>query len=250
LILQKGSKAMQGLPDEVTQLAGREQLDYIGVADLAPAHGYIVGTGGPALASFPRCVSLGIALMDAIVDRLPEKDSFGNAEHYRTFAYEVVNDRLEQAASKIGSLLQRAGYSALPMCRMIRAGSQPLTAVFSHKLGAHLAGLGWIGKSCMLITPDRGPRVRWASVLTDAPLAPTGAPMEQRCGDCMECVKICPAKAYTGRNFVESEPREARFDASKCNDYFNALETAGKPRVCGLCLYACLYGRNKKTNRK
>jgi epoxyqueuosine reductase len=231
----------------ILELAAREEISHTGVADLAPAHDYILEQGGPVVAAFPRCVSIGIDLSDAVVDQLPDRDHYGNAENYRLNAYDVVNDRLSVAASKIGSLLQRNGFKALPMSLMVKAEGRPFTAVFSHKLGAHLAGLGWIGKNCMLITPGHGPRVRWASVLTDAPLEPTGKSVDQRCGDCMECVKICPVQAYTGRNFMETEPREARFDASKCNDYFQALEAAGKPRVCGLCLYACPYGRSRGT---
>jgi epoxyqueuosine reductase QueG len=236
---------MDNLWREIVELIRREEVTHWGVADLTTAHDYILGMGGPAVAAFPRCVSLGITLMDAIVDLLPERDRHGNAEQYRLHAYDIVNSRLDNAASRVASLLQRQGHRALPMSRMVLSPDHVRTAVFSHKLGAHLAGLGWIGKNCMLITPDHGPRVRWASVLTDAPLSPTGASMEQRCGDCMECVKICPAQAYTGRNFVQSEPREVRFDTAKCSDYLNALMDDGKPRVCGLCLYVCPFGRKK-----
>ncbi|MCK9565162.1 MAG: hypothetical protein M0Q43_03825 [Methanothrix sp.] len=67
-----------------------------------------------------------------------------------------------------------------------------VAVVFSHKLAAHMAGLGWIGKSCLLITPEAGPRVRWASVLTDAPMKATGYAMAERCGECRKCVDVCP----------------------------------------------------------
>ena len=236
---------MDELWAEISTLLDKEDADYSGVADLAPAYGYILEQGGPVVASYPRCVSIGIRLIDGIVDLLPERDRYGNADHYRIHAYDAVNERLTLLASRVASLLQRRGHRALPMSHMAMAEGKPLTAVFSHKLGAHLAGLGWIGKNCLLVTPDHGPRVRWASVLTDAPLEPTGRALDQRCGGCMECVRICPAQAYTGRNFVETEPREARYDAAKCNDYLNALVSQGKPRVCGLCLYACPYGRKK-----
>ncbi|HVO78132.1 MAG TPA: 4Fe-4S double cluster binding domain-containing protein, partial [Methanomassiliicoccales archaeon] len=102
---------------------------------------------------------------------------------------------------------------------------------------------GWIGKSCLLVTPESGPRVRWVSILTNAPLTPTGSPMEQRCGDCHECVDACPVKAFTGRNFVETEPRESRFDARACERYFDQMESEGKVPVCGLCLYSCPHGK-------
>lgn len=90
--------------------------------------------------------------------------------------------------------------------------------LFSHKLAAHLAGLGWIGKSCLPVTPEAGPRVRWASVLTDAPLA-AGEQLEERCGECEACVEVCPAGAFSGRSFFSDEPRAARFDAFKCRYY-------------------------------
>ncbi len=240
---------MQALWSGLQDLFDREALDFSGVADLAPAHGYILEQGGPQVSSFPRCVSLGIRLMDAVVDALPDKQLDGNAENYRIHAYDVVNERLSIAASKAASLIQRSGYRALPMSLMVKAEGRPMSAVFSHKLGAHLAGLGWIGKNCMLITPECGPRARWASVLTDAPLEPTGSAISQRCGSCMECVKICPVQAYTGRNFVETEQRDARFNAAKCSDYLNAMASRGEPRVCGLCLYVCPHGR-KQTKLK
>jgi epoxyqueuosine reductase QueG len=93
------------------------------------------------------------------------------------------------------------------------------------------------------VTKENGPRVRFVSVLTDAPLKATGQSMEQKCGECMECVRACPAQAFTGRNYVVGEPREARFDARKCERYFGSLAAEGKLTVCGMCLYACPHGK-------
>jgi epoxyqueuosine reductase len=70
--------------------------------------------------------------------------------------------------------------------------------------------------------------------------------MEQRCGDCQQCVQVCPVQAFTGRPFITSEPREARFDARKCDDYFVEMERMGGIAVCGMCLYICPYGKNAK----
>jgi epoxyqueuosine reductase QueG len=72
--------------------------------------------------------------------------------------------------------------------------------------------------------------------------------MEQRCGDCHECADACPRKAFIGRNFVEEEPREARYDAPSCERYFKEMEARGEVPVCGMCLYACPHG--KKAARK
>lgn len=46
------------------------------------------------------------------------------------------------------------------------------------------AGLGWIGKQTLLITPEYGPRVMLATVLTDAPFKTAKPITESRCGVC------------------------------------------------------------------
>jgi epoxyqueuosine reductase QueG len=154
-----------------------------------------------------------------------------------------MNQRLDLIASSLSSVLQRDGHRAFPVPASQTVDDERICAVFSHKMAAHLAGLGWIGKSCLLITSEVGPRVRWATVLTDAPLKATGEPMEERCGSCVQCVEICPVEAFTGQPFRENEPREARYDASKCDRYFSKMEAQGEVPVCGLCLYICPQGR-------
>ena len=158
--------------------------------------------------------------------------------------YDIINARLDDIISRLASVLQRKGYRAFPVPASKRVDDNRICAIFSHKLSAHLAGLGWIGKNCLLITPDMGPRVRWATVLTDAPLSATDQPMNERCENCRECVDICPVKEFSGQSFRYGEPRAARFDAGKCDRYFSKMkEKDVETAVCGLCLYTCLYGR-------
>jgi len=220
-------------------------VDYFGVADLADAHDAILKQGGPSVAEYPKAVSIGLALPNAIVDMLPRYKERDVIVSYRRLAYEVVNDRLDMIAFRMASAIQKAGFRSLPVPAAKRFDDKRLCAIFSNKMAAHLAGLGWIGKSCLLITPDAGPRVRWVTVLTDAPLDATGAPKDQRCGDCHQCVDICPQQAFTGRPFRTGEEREVRYDAYKCDAFFKELKAvSGKDEpVCGLCLYVCPYGR-------
>jgi epoxyqueuosine reductase QueG len=217
--------------------------DFFGVADLSPARDEILAQGGFAVAEYPRAVSIGIILSHAIVNQLPKRVERAVAINYRHHGYNVVNQRLDQVGSQVYSFLQRKGYQAMPIPASQRLDDDRLCGVFSHKLAAHLAGLGWIGKSCLLVTPDAGPRVRWATVLTDAPLTVTGERLEESCGGCEKCVEICPVGAYTGRAFREDESREARFDAKKCDQYFDEMqEEDPETAICGLCLYVCPYG--------
>ena len=142
-------------------------------------------------------------------------------------------------------MAQRAGYRAMPVPASERMDNDRIRSEFSHKIAANLAGLGWIGKSCLLITPQRGPRVRWATVLTDAPLDTAESRMKSKCGNCTKCVEICPAHAFTGHAFFEGEPRESRFDARACEKYFDKMEEEGSVSICGMCLFVCPHGRKK-----
>lgn len=227
----------------VQELAERWGADFFGVAELAVARDAILAQGGAMVAEYPRAISIGIVLPHSIVNQLPRRAERAVAASYRSHAYGVVNQRLDLVASQVFGFLQKQGYSAMPIPASQRVDDEGICAVFSHKLAAHLAGLGWIGKSCLLVTPEVGPRVRWTTVLTDAPLAITGERLDERCGACVQCVEICPVRAFTGRAFRDDEPREARYDAGKCDRYFAKMrEKDAQAAVCGLCLYVCPYG--------
>jgi epoxyqueuosine reductase len=230
----------------IKSLAESLGADYFGVADLTSAKNFILQQGGPEIASYTTGVTMGIALLDPLVELLPDQDNNSGCILYRHHSYDVVNAALDQMALRVANSLQKSGFKALPIAASKRTNDIRICGPFSQKLAAHLAGLGWIGRSSLLITPDHGPRVRWVTVLTDAPLAPTGAPMKSRCGECQECVTACPVQAFTGRIFDENEPREARFDAAACDRFFKEEEKRKGIAVCGMCLWACPFGRPKK----
>ncbi|HUI39509.1 MAG TPA: 4Fe-4S double cluster binding domain-containing protein [Methanothrix sp.] len=238
------------LDEQMRSLAQDLGADFYGIADLSQARDFVLNQGGPDAASYPRAISIGIVLQHTIVNKLPRREERAVAVEYRHHAYDVLNGRLDLIASRLGSFLQHEGYRALPIPASKRVDDERICAIFSHKLAAHLAGLGWIGKSCLLITPQEGPRVRWATVLTDSPLRPTGQPLKERCGDCQKCVEICPVDAFSGRSFREDEPRGARYDARKCDKYFKDLEKKTGLGVCGLCLYVCPFGKRERSPRE
>ena len=231
------------MPLELDDLARSLGADFYGVADLGSARVAILEQGGPAVAEFPRAVSVGVALMKAIVDQLPQREQRAVAMNYRHHCYDIVNQRLDHITSRLGSQLQKEGYRAMPIPAGQTVDDQRILGAFSHKMAAHLAGLGWIGKSCLLVTPQVGPRVRWASVLTDAPLAPAEQATPESCGAFRQCVDACPVQAFSGEPFRPEDGREVRFAAQKCKDYFEQMRKETGQSVCGLCLYVCPYGR-------
>lgn len=56
------------------------------------------------------------------------------------------------------------------------------------------AGVGWLGKSTMLLNPAQGPWMLVGSVVTDAHLSST-EPMIRTCGTCTACIPACPTSA-------------------------------------------------------
>jgi epoxyqueuosine reductase len=226
----------------VADIRASGRADYIGTAALSKAYEFIRNQGGDFIAELPTCVSIGIVLPSSIVDLLPRRNERAVQVSYRLHAYEIVNQRLDLLTSEIASLLQGAGYKAFPIPAAERVDDKRICAFFSHKLAANLCGFGWIGKSCLLVTPKHGPRVRWSSVLTDAPVPKNEEQLPVRCGKCSKCVDVCPVKAFTGRGFAPEEPREARFSAEKCSRYFEEMPRQGQLKVCGMCLYVCPFG--------
>ena len=96
-------------------------------------------------------------------------------------------------------------YNTLSIPSSERTDTDNAIPTVSHKMIAHLAGLGWIGKSCLLVTPDKGSRERFSNLLTNAPLKPVKVMMKVRCSDCMIYTNICPAKAIKGKIYISGD---------------------------------------------
>ena len=231
------------LLDRIKQLAEIHAIDFIGVAGIANYQKEIRSIGGVLGDSFPRAIVIGIILPMSIVDILHDREIYENVFQYRKHAYDFINQRLDSFTSMVSSIIQKNGHRVMPVPAAERIDNERVCASISHKLTARLAGFGWIGKNCLLIHPDHGPRIRWTTVLTDAPLPENETVIEEQCGSCNCCAEVCPAQAIRGRNFIEDEPLKERLDVAKCEAYFAELEKAKKLSVCGMCLYVCPYGR-------
>ena len=198
-------------------------------------------------APWPRAISIALALDPVILKGVKN----GPTPEYHK-EYLRANTTLNEIAQKTARLLLRAGYGAEALPATITESDQgpgyerTLRAAFQHKTAATRAGLGFIGKSGLLITPDFGPRVRLVTVFTDLPF-PTGQPiLEGRCGGCRLCVEACPAGAIRGQEWRAGMAREELLDARTCRREAKRLlkERVGADEaVCGICVAICPCGQ-------
>lgn len=113
------------------------------------------------------------------------------------------------------------------------------------------AGIGWHGKSTMLIDEKLGTWFFLAEILTTLEL-PADDPARDRCGTCERCINACPTGAITAPH---------KLDARRCISYLTIELKSSIPlelrsligdRIfgCDDCLDACPWNRFAKVSRE
>ena len=140
---------------------------------------------------------------------------------------------LDETAEKIGRMLEREGFLSIPISadkpteifkRDPQTGKKfPHTRVagqLSLKHAAVSAGMGEIGASNLLLTPEFGPHQRLAAIVTELELAPDPRKELKLCDKCRKCEKACPPKALQG----------GKYDVDACFHFWSLGFERRKPR--------------------
>lgn len=145
-------------------------------------------------------------------------------------------------AGSLAEFIRALGYSAIP------AGNDTVVSVPI----AIEAGLGEMSRMGILITPELGPRVRLATVITDLPMAPDhpidfGA--QEFCASCVKCARLCPSGSISAEREpsynVTGEWNSPGHRAWYVNGY-TCLKYWGKVGTgCGTCVRVCPYGKRQ-----
>ncbi|MCY1718770.1 4Fe-4S dicluster domain-containing protein [Prolixibacteraceae bacterium Z1-6] len=136
--------------------------------------------------------------------------------------FHLTELKTDQMADDLATFLHKKGYDACSQSEAtIEAGGfydkHHNRTPLPHKTIAGLAGLGWIGKHNLLVTPEFGSAVSMCSVLTNAPLKTVSEqPLKSLCGTCQECVAICPTKALSGNSWNAETSRDNLLDYKRC----------------------------------
>ena len=165
--------------------------------------------------------------------------------------YENVSRRLREVGRDLEEAIKAEGFHAFSLNREGYDKQRFKTAHLPIKTLATRAGLGWIGKSATLITPEYGNGVRLVGVLTDMPFETAQPINTSRCGDCMECVRHCPANAIVGNNWEAGMERDLLVDPRLCKEKMNRRgELLGEEEgTCGICIAVCPHTRRYMEQR-
>jgi len=220
------------LKTELVEMLTSKGAALVGVADLSSVSGYPYPT-------LPIAVSIAYLLNPVIIREIRQ----GPPEAYIR-EYSRVNQELSRLADLCSRYLQDNGFQASVIePTLAKVDREHLYAEFPHKTVATRAGIGWIGKSALLVTREYGSAIRLTTVCTNAPLTAGEPVIRSYCGNCNICTDSCPAKAPSGRNWEPSLHRDSFWNADAC---FLQCEETQKTRhvssqVCGICIAVCPY---------
>ena len=82
----------------------------------------------------------------------------------------------------------------------------------------------------MLITPQYGPRVRLACLLTEIPLEAAPVVQKYYCINCDACIRACPSKALQ----IPEKGKAYSMNPFACRAY------RGTGLTCTVCMKACV----------
>lgn len=197
-------------------------IDLVGVVDLRSLEGMPIGIE-PRSTAFLQNYRYAVVL-GAQLNKLGKRASGSEVSLF-----------MEKAALDVMSYLEARGYPALAIHTEDEFDPIRRMGLLSLKVLAKGAGLGWQGRSLLIISPEYGPVHRWIAVLTNIDLQ-ADEPIPNQCGDCSLCIDKCPRGALTLVPFDDHpERREDVLEIHTC------LGDEG----CKVCLVVCPWAKSE-----
>lgn len=216
--------------------------DLVGIADLKRVSG-LPTEPKELLEPYTNAVVIAVAVSPDVFEQIKNGPTPLYAHHYQ-----VANTLLDNIALRLQNEIIHEGFRALAIPASLIVDKVNWMGHISHKAIAKAAGLGWQGKSLLLVTPEYGPRVRLATLLTNAPLDPDPL-LSNRCGTCKKCQEACPAAAIKGASWNDHpQSREEALHFTQCvekltNDFAKRPEIGRS--ICGVCISVCPWGKQR-----
>ena len=125
----------------------------------------------------------------------PKISRYAYGRDYHLTLKEMLFELLNQLRANYGAVDGRAFVDSAPVL---------------DRAWAEKAGLGWIGKNSMLISPKLGSYIFIGELIVNLDIEPTSRTVPNRCGTCTRCIDACPTGAIVAPRTI---------DARKCISY-------------------------------
>ncbi len=119
--------------------------------------------------------------------------------------YHLEDQFLARTSYDLTIWMEAQGFEAVPLFAYddavpgvgvpVAEGKPAPNVMLKYRILAQAAGLGETGLNGLFLTPEFGPRQRFAFLLTDAEVAADQASVPSLCDDCGVCVSACPLNA-------------------------------------------------------
>jgi ferredoxin len=220
---------MGSLSAEVKRVALDSGADLVGIAPIGRFDGAPEDLHPRTIFGRTESViALGCRMLRGALKTI-EEGSYWQA--YNCDSYQYLNEILApHMLRKIVIFLEEHGYTSVPIHnpfsphqgRPVRPGGTRPDGLLSLRVVGCAAGLGELGLSKLLLTPQFGPRQRIFCILTDAELEPDPLFRESICDECGECVRACPSGAIPSERDVTFRIEDRVFghgtlDCGKCH---------------------------------
>jgi epoxyqueuosine reductase len=176
---------------------------------------------------FDNAIILAMEMSKEKIDKAPSQETLNMV--FGTY------DELGIATNKVAQFLRESGYAA--------QADHPLGGLVLFTPLAQKAGIGWIGKHGLLITPQFGPRVRLAAVYTNIENLPYVEIndhnwIEDYCKTCGICIKQCPPNAILEEAVIHDTGIVTHIRQQDCFEYF------GQFYGCSVCIKVCPFSKS------
>jgi arsenite methyltransferase len=175
---------------------------------------------------YPNAIVLTMEMGKEIIDATPGPE----AQKLNDSAYE----KLGNMSYKISDYIREHGYAT--------EVAHPYSSIVKFSQLGQKAGLGGIGQSGLLITPDLGPRQKISAIFVSIANLPIKRSNEHSwitnyCERCGKCIKACPEKALIEKE-VSSGEKEIEFKQKLC---------IGCSEGCTYCIEECPFDQKEYT---
>ena len=120
------------------------------------------------------------------------------------------------------------------------------SAPLAEKSYARRAGLGWIGRNSLLVTPEYGSMLLLGELVIDEEVDEYDSPKEYvGCGECRRCIEACPNGAISDRRYIDTR-RCISCRTIEPMAEGDSIELDGWIFGCDACQSVCPYNQRAK----